>query len=84
MHELNDAIKAQPKVFDPEVIDGLAVAFGKAWTIVEAAGHVGGQILDARSILAQRIIQRASQGEHDPTVLCADAVSYWDTIVNPR
>jgi hypothetical protein len=69
-------IDTQPIVFDPEVIERLVVAFNDAWTIVQAAGPMGGQILDARSILAHRIIERAAQGEHDPHVLSADALSY--------
>lgn len=77
-------INAQPIVFDPEVIERLVVAFDDAWTIVQAAEPVGGQILDARSILAHRIIERAAQGEHDPRLLCADAVSYLAMIREPR
>ena len=76
-------IDAQPIVFDPEVIERLVVAFDDAWTIVQA-GPAGGQILDARSILAHRIIERAAQGEHDPQLLCADAVSYLAMIREPR
>jgi hypothetical protein len=76
-------IDAQTIVFDPEVIERLVVAFDDAWTIVQAAEPVGGQILDARSILAHRIIERAAQGEHDPQLLCADAVSYLAMIRDP-
>ena len=80
---MRELINAQPIVFDPEVIERLVVAFNNAWTIVQAAGPVGGQILDARSILAQRIIERAAQGQHDPHLLCADAVSYLAMIKSP-
>jgi hypothetical protein len=56
--------------FDPETIAVLRAALDDAW----AALSPDQQAYISRSVLAERILRLAAQGERDPTRLCSRAL----------
>jgi hypothetical protein len=64
-------------VFYPEEVEILTAAFDDAWSKVQASGapFAGeGYILEAREILAKRIIMSAQRGERNRQQLTGDAL----------
>jgi hypothetical protein len=56
--------------FDPETVALLRTALDRAWDSLPA----GQQAVTSRSILAERILKAAAQGERDPDRLRARAI----------
>jgi hypothetical protein len=56
--------------FDPETVALLRTTLDRAWDSLPA----GYQALTSRSILAERILKAAAQGERDPDRLRARAI----------
>jgi hypothetical protein len=65
--------------FNPETTKSLTAAFDTAWRILKTSGSTLAadyQSASTRELLANRIIEMASQGERDPLRLVDDALAH--------
>ncbi len=62
--------------FEPGVLQILIAALEEAWAEIQASHPLAGHSVDAKEILARRIIETAKTGERDPAQLCRDAVAH--------
>lgn len=70
-------LNVQPVVFEPEVTQILVKAFDDAWASLQVSGaRLDGHVVDAREILAKRIIETAKNGDRDPSRLVEDALGH--------
>ena len=66
----------EQSAFDADTTTMLATAFDQAWSKVQASGLLVLDETATRTILAERIIDRATQGERDVARLIEDAIGH--------